>query len=293
MMKLQYSVCRGLVSICKLFGVTRQAYYKKQKRTDKLILHHEIVIQMVEKERQLPQWKKMGTEKLYLRLKPEFEKLHIKMGRISLHRLIKEYGLLVRQKRKRAITTDSYHRFTKYPNLIQGIELLSAGVVWVSDITYLNLHDRFAYLFLITDAYSHKIIGYSLRLTLAASGAIESFNMAMAQYIHVKYKSLIHHSDRGIQYACNDYVSILESLHVKMSMSAKASPYQNPVAERINGILKNEMGLDREFENFEQASREVRTTIEMYNNERSHRSINMLTPAFAHTMTGAIPKRWK
>lgn len=292
-MKLQYSVFRRLVSICKLFGVTRQAYYKKQTRKVKLILHHEIVIQMVEKQRELPQWKKMGTEKLYLRLKPEFEKLHIKMGRISLHRLVKEYGLLVRQKRKRAITTDSYHRFTKHPNLIQGLELLSAGVVWVSDITYLSLTDRFAYLFLITDAYSHKIIGYTLSLTLAAKGAIDAFNMAMAQYNYVKYKILIHHSDRGIQYACDPYVQLLEKHRVKISMSAKASPYQNPIAERINGILKNEMGLDRQFDNFEQATEEVIRTIEMYNNQRSHRSIDMLTPAVAHTMTGLISKRWK
>src|ERR1700741_3917303 len=114
-MKLQYSVSRGLAGICRLFGVTRQAYYKKQKHSDKLILHHEIVLQMVEQVRKIPQWKKMGTPKLYLKLKPEFNKMGIKIGRAALHKLILEYGLLVRRRRKRAITTNSYHHFRKYP----------------------------------------------------------------------------------------------------------------------------------------------------------------------------------
>lgn len=284
---------RGLARICRLFGVSRQAFYKKYNRTEKLTLHHEIVLQMVEEIRKIPQWKKMGTPKLYLELKPQLEKLKIKMGRIALHTLIREYGLHVRTRRKKVITTNSFHRFRKYPNLIQGVKPEKPGVIWVSDITYISVTNGFIYLFLITDAYSRKIIGYNLSPSLAVQGALEALQMAINQYMQLDHRSVIHHSDRGIQYACTDYVGALEKIQAKISMAAKGNPYENPMAERVNGILKNEMGLDREFSFFDEAIHQVITTIEMYNNERRHSSINMLTPAVAHTMTGPIPKKWK
>lgn len=292
-MKLQYSISTGLIGICKLFGVSRQAFYKKKKHQEKIKLHHEIVLQLVEDIRKIRQWKKMGTPKLYLKLKPQFKKMNIKMGRVALHALIMEYGLQVRVSKKRAVTTDSYHWFTKYPNRVKGLTIEKPGLVWVADITYLSLPDRFIYLFLITDSYSHKIIGFDLSDTLAATGALNALQMATLQYKPVKYYKLIHHSDRGFQYACTVYVTALEKLQALISMAAKGNPYENPMAERVNGILKFEMGLERGFESFEEAKQEVLTTIEMYNNERFHSSINMLTPAVAHTMIGPIPKKWK
>ena len=292
-MKLQYPDSRGLAGICRLFGVTRQAFYKKIKHSDKLILHHEIVLQMVEQIRTIPQWKRTGTPKLHLKFKPQFEKMNIKMGRVALHNLIMDYGLHVRQRRRRVITTNSFHHYRKYPNLILGLQLLNPGLVWVSDITYITLTDRFIYLFLITDAYSRKIVGYCLSPSLAAEGALEALHMAVRQYKPSTLRSVIHHSDRGIQYACSEYVNALGKIGAKISMAAKGNPYENPLAERVNGILKNEMGLDREFQFFDEAAHEVITTIEMYNKERNHSSINMLTPAIAHTMTGSIPKKWK
>ena len=117
--------------------------------------------------------------------------------------------------------------------------------------------------------------------------------MASLQYKPVKYHKLIHHSDRGFQYACTVYVTALEKLQALISMAAKGDPYENAIAERINEILKVEMGLERGFESFDEARHEVLTTIEMYNNERLHSSINMLTPSAAHTMSGPIPKKWK
>lgn len=276
-----------------MFGVSRQAFYKKNKHSVKLALHQEIVLQMVERMRVEPKQKKLGTEKLYLKLKPQLEKMNIKMGRVALHKLLKEYGLHVRRRKKRVITTNSIHCFSKYPNLIEGLTPDNPGLVWVSDITYISLVDRFIYLFLITDAYSRKIVGYNLSLSLAATGAIDALKMAVDQYKPVGDRHLIHHSDRGIQYACTDYVTALEKLNARISMAAKGNPYQNGMAERVNGILKDEMALDREFEFFDQAAHEVIATIEMYNDERSHRSINMLTPTVAHTMSGPIPKRWK
>ena len=293
MMKLQDPLLKGLKGVCKLFGVSRQAYYKKEKHQEKIKLHHEIVLQLVEGIRKIPQWKRMGTPKIYLKLKPEFVKMNIKMGRVALHALVMEYGLHVRCSRKRAITTDSYHRFRKYPNLVKGLIIQNPGLVWVADITYLSLPDRFIYLFLITDCYSHKIIGFDLSDTLAATGVLNALQMATRQYKRVKDNGVIHHSDRGLQYACTDYVMALKKLKAQISMAAKGNPYENPMAERVNGILKVEMGLERGFDSFDEARHEVLTTIEMYNNERLHSSINMLTPAVAHTMTGPIPKKWK
>lgn len=290
---MQYSVSRRLVGICRLFGVSRQAFYKKQKRKETLTLHHEIVLQMVEQIRKVTQWKKMGSAKLYLNLKPQFEVMKIKMGRTALHKLIMEFGLHVRRKKKRVITTNSYHWYRKHPNLILGLKPERSVLIWVSDITYLTLKDQFVYLFLITDAYSHKIVGYQLSPRLAVQGALDALQMATDQYTPHTNESLIHHSDRGIQYACTDYVSALGKIGSKISMAAKGNPYENPMAERVNGILKDEMGLDRVFNFFDEAAHEVITTIEMYNNERRHSSINMLTPSAAHTMTGPIPKKWK
>jgi putative transposase len=257
-------------------------------------MHHEIILQLAEDIRKTPQFKKMGTEKLYRKLKPQMDKIGIKMGRVALNDLLREYGLLVRRRRrKQVITTSSDHPYRKYSNLIIGVAPLEhAGMIWVSDITYIRVADDFAYLFLITDLYSRKIIGYCLALTLQATGAIETLDMALQQWVPVEGKPLIHHSDRGIQYCCNDYTTKLQQSHIQISMAAKGNPYENAVAERVNGILKDEMALDRQFESFEQALEQTHLTIAMYNNERLHKSINNLVPAVAHTRSGIIPQRW-
>lgn len=255
-------------------------------------MQHEIVLQMVEDVRKVVQWRKTGTDKLHRRLQPEFSRLGIRMGRVALNDLLREYGLLVRKRRKRVVTTNSFHHFRKYDNLIKGLVPDRAGLVWVSDITYIEAGHEFAYLFLITDQYSHKIIGHSLSLTLQASGAINALNMALLQHKPVEGQKLIHHSDRGIQYCCKDYVNTLNKSKIQISMAARGNPYENAVAERVNGILKDEMGLDRSFTNFEEALRETIITINMYNNERQHKSIDNLFPSIAHSMTGLITKRW-
>jgi transposase InsO family protein/predicted DNA-binding protein YlxM (UPF0122 family) len=289
-MRLQYQLPAGLADICKLFGVSRQAYYKKQRRLDSVLLHHEIVLQMVERLRADPCWKRTGTDKLHRMLSPEFEKMGMKIGRIQLNDLLREHGCLIRKRRRKAKTTDSSHRFKKYPNLIMGMQIDRPAMVWVSDITYLDLTDRFGYLFLITDAYSRKVIGYNFRLTLDTGGALDALQMAIAQWYNVR--KLIHHSDRGTQYCANDYVQYLDKHKIAISMAAKANPYQNAIAERLNGILK-EMGLNMTFENFEQAQAQISHTIDIYNNKRLHQSIGYLTPAQAHIKEGQLAKAWK
>lgn len=246
---------------------------------------------MVKEIRGVPQWKKMGTPKLYSRLKPKLDKLGIKMGRDALDDLLREYGLQVRRRRKKAQTTNSKHSFHYYDNLIKGIIPDKPGMIWVSDITYLNLPDEFLYLFLITDLYSHKIIGFCLAPTLHAHWAVKALEMALQQWQPTPH-GLIHHSDRGIQYSCPQYTSYIKQHQIAISMAAKGNPYENPVAERINGILKDEMALNRVFTNYQQAYSETVQTITMYNEERQHKSINDLTPEVAHTLSGPIPKKW-
>src|SRR3569833_1150702 len=291
-MKLQYQVSARLADICKLFGVTRQAYYKQRQHQDRQLLHQEIVLQMVEHLRKQPQWKRTGTDVLHRVLKPDFQKLGIKMGRVALNELLFEHGLQVRKRRSKARTTDSYHRYSKYPNMIKDRVLDRPNEVWVSDITYLDLTTKFAYLFLITDAYSRKIVGYCLQLTLSAAGAVNALQMAVEQNNIQSNNSLTHHSDRGVQYCCNEYVYMLNELNVCISMAAKGNPYENAIAERMNGIVK-QMGLSDAFANFTDMSLTVEQTIDVYNNQRPHSSINYLTPAQAHTKTGTLKKNWK
>jgi len=291
-MKMQYQVPERLADICMLFGVTRQAYYKQRKHNDKLELQQELVLQMVEHLRTIPQWKRTGTDKLHRMLNPDLIKLGIKMGRVALNELLFENSLLVRKRRAKARTTDSYHHYRRYPNKIKDRLIDCPGLVWVSDITYLDATDRFAYLFLITDAYSRKIVGYSVRRTLEVAGALDALQMAENQWVPVENKELIHHSDRGSQYCCHDYVAFLISRGIDISMAAKGNPYENAIAERINGILK-QMGLDRTFATFHDVEKTAIETIDIYNNQRLHSSIDYMTPAAAHVRTGELKKNWK
>jgi putative transposase len=291
-MKLQYQVPQKLSDICKLFGVTRQAYYKRNQHNNDLILHHEIVLQMVEHLRTIPQWQRTGTDKLHRMLNPDFIKMGLKMGRVALNELLFEHNLLVRKRRSKVRTTDSYHRFYVHPNLIKELIIDRPGMVWVSDITYLDASDRFAYLFLITDAYSHKIVGYSTQMTLHTAGALDALQMATNQWEPPLNTQLIHHSDRGTQYCCHEYVGFLKEHSFGISMAAKGNPYENAIAERINGLLK-QMGLDRVFATFDDAQKAVEETIKIYNNQFLHRSIDYLTPAVAHTKSGELKNHWK
>lgn len=273
-----------------MFGVTRQAYYKKNWRREELMMIHEIVLQLVAKVR-LNQ-PRVGTPKLYLMIKDDLIKHNIKMGRDQLHSVLVEHGLIIRNKRKGPKTTNSYHRFRRYPNIIKGMVIDQPEKVWVSDITYILLGKGFCYLSLITDAYSHKVVGYWLDRSLSAQGTIKALKMAIEER-EIVDKELIHHSDRGIQYCCDEYVSILNTNDIKISMTENGDPYENPVAERINGILKVELGLDRHFRRFEQAKNHLDKAIWVYNNERLHSSCDYLTPTSAHEKEGLLKKRWK
>ena len=237
---------------------------------------------------------RVGTRKLHHMLAEKLVKHTITIGRDKLFDLLDEYGLLVRRRRRRrACTTDSNHPFRKYPNLIREMQVLRPNHLWVSDITYISLADKFCYLSLVTDAYSRKITGYCLYPTLQMEGALQALEMALGSLPGKPREPLVHHSDRWLQYCCTQYTALLQNNGMGISMTEKGDPYENAIAERVNGIMKQEFALDREFENFGQAQKAVENAVSTYNRLRPHASCNYLTPDQAHQQQGQLTSKWK
>jgi putative transposase len=213
------------------------------------------------------------------------------IGRDAMFNLLSKQGMLItKRKRRGCITTLSRHRFKKYPNIIRDFIPLAPNQLWVSDITYIHLSNGFAYLSLITDAYSRKIVGFYLSETLSAQGSLKALKMAIAN--NPNRAGLIHHSDRGVQYCCDKYVKLLTDKGIKISMTENGDPLENAIAERVDGILKQEL-LDEVFPNFKIAQEEIAIACSTYNHLRPHGSINNPKPMEAHMQTGEIKKRWK
>ena len=281
----------GLGRLCTLFGVTRQAYYEADIQDRKTSIARMVVLSIVKELREdIPL---IGTRKLLFQLLPHMEEHGIKMGRDQLFELLRFHGLLIRRRKRLVKTTNSHHWYKKYPNLIKDISITSPEQLWVSDITYIKTLEGFSYLSLITDAYSRKIVGYALFPTLEALGCIEALEMAVKGRRNVSPYILIHHSDRGIQYCCIDYTEILKKENIAISMTQSGSPYENALAERVNGIIKNEFFPKRIYQNHKEAKKSISKIVLTYNDRRPHSSIDFLTPDQAHNMEGIIAKRWK
>ena len=213
------------------------------------------------------------------------------IGRDAMFDLLSERGLLITKRKRRGfITTLSKHRFKKYPNIIRDFIPVAPNQLWVSDITYIHLADGFAYLSLITDAYSRKIVGFYLNRDLSAQGPLNALKMALTS--NPERNGLIHHSDRGVQYCCDAYVRLLQDKKIKISMTENGDPLENAIAERVNGILKQEL-LEEVFTDYQLAQKAVAIACSTYNHLRPHGSIDNLKPAEAHRKTGELKKRWK
>jgi transposase InsO family protein len=234
---------------------------------------------------------RIGTRKLHYLIKPSLEREGIKCGRDKLFAILKHEGMLVKKKKNYMRTTNSYHRFYKYPNLIKDIEINHAEQVWASDITYIRTREGFMYLSLITDLYSKQVVGYQLADNLKTINCINALKKAIKNRKYPE-RSLIHHSDRGLQYCNPDYIETLECNNISISMTTKHDPYENAVAERINGTLKNEFDLADRLPDQKHAEREINKSIWVYNNLRPHDSCFKLTPVQAHTMESHKLKKW-
>jgi putative transposase len=271
-----------------LLGYTRQGYYQYKKYGQQQAYECDLIIAEVLRYRVLQ--KRIGTRKLFDEMQHFLQEHRFKIGRDALFTLLRPNGLLVRRrKRKGSITTWSKHHYRKYPNIIKGFVPNAPNQLWVSDITYIHVGNAFAYLSLITDVYSHKIVGFCLHKSLAAKGPLQALKMALEATNDVS--KLIHHGDRGVQYCCDDYVQQLKSQKIGISMTEEGDPLENPVAERVNGILKVEL-LEKNYGKYGEAQTAIAKAITIYNYLRPHNSINNLKPAEAHLMTGQIPKKW-
>ncbi len=287
-MKMGQSEKRSLSSLCLLLGYSRQAYYRHLRFRENEALETELLLQEVHRIR--TRQKRIGARKLLFMMTGFFQNHHIQVGRDAFFDLLRQRSLLVRRRRGgKPRTTFSGYWLKKYPNLTMDLIPTGPNQLWVSDITYLPIANTFGYLSLITDAYSHKVVGFYLSHNLSSKGCIISLKMALKN--NPERQNLIHHSDRGLQYYSIGYLKLLEP-HIRISMSENSDPLENAIAERMNGILKDEL-LERYFENFAQAQREVAIAISIYNHERPHSSVDMLTPAMAHLQSGELKKRWK
>lgn len=234
---------------------------------------------------------RLGTRKLYHLLIQQFKEEGLGIGRDKLFSILRQEQLLIIKKKRYTKTTDSKHWMHKYPDLIKGIALVRPEQLWVADITYVAIESGYVYLHLVTDAYSKQIMGYCVSNSLAASGTINALKMAITAR---KYdQPLIHHSDRGLQYCSSGYVNLLVKNGVSISMTQDGNPYDNAVAERVNGILKDEFGLDTIFTDINEVEKQTRQAINEYNNQRPHLSCSMLTPQQMHDQCLVKLKTWE
>jgi putative transposase len=288
----QYYSGVGIERLCRLFGKSRQAFYDHTWRYCDEQLQEAWIIDRVRSIRlSIPG---AGGLKLFIMLKDELKLHNIIIGRDRFYALLKQYNLLIKRRKRYVQTTQSHHHYRKWDDLTGKLVIKSIEQLWVSDITYLRLENGFVYLSLITDVYSRKIVGYHLSQKLKAEGCISALNKAIAALtIPSHRRKLIHHSDRGIQYCCEPYIAILQQSNIKISMTQSGSPYDNAIAERVNGILKQQLGLGKVFKNYAESVAAVNKAIDGYNRLRPHASISNLTPNMAHTTTQELINNWK
>ena len=234
---------------------------------------------------------RVGTGKLYDDIKPFLVQENIKMGRDKVHNCLKKNNLIIKPKKNYKTTTDSKHMFRRYKNRIKDLDINRPEQVFVNDITYIKIRNKYAYLFLVTDAYSKKIMGWSINYTMKVKDATKAILMA---HRNRRFKNeVFHHSDRGIQYCTPSYINYIEKKGMIPSMTEELHVYENAVAERVNGILKGEFDIDIGFASLKEARAVINHSIYIYNNKRRHYSLHKLTPNFVHFNPGIKIKTYK
>ncbi len=271
-----------------MFGVDRLVYYRSVQRSkSKRDKAQRVVALVIELRKKMP---RVGGRKLYYLLQAQLKELSI--GRDKFFAILKANHLLIKPKRSYHVTTNSMHRFKKHSNLLLNISIERPNQVWVADITYIGRRENPVYLSLITDAYSKKIMGYHVADNLNTESSIMALKMAFKERKN-NNESLIHHSDRGIQYCAGPYQEILQKNKILCSMTQNSDPYENAVAERINGILKQEFMIDKFEQKLETIKILVKQAVESYNEIRPHLSNHLLTPNQMHMQNKIKFKTYK
>lgn len=276
--------------ICRLFGLTRQAYYNHFWQQQSASIEEEMVIKEVRSIRKLHPV--IGARKLQVMLQPFLLEHQIKLGRDGLFDLMAANKLLVKRTKRRAITTWSSHWLHKYPNLIREYTPKRRNELWVSDITYWRTKTGFLYISFITDAYTHKIVGFNVSERLDALSPVKALRMALNDN-KIRESTLIHHSDRGVQYCSGEYVKLLQDNNIEISMTENGDPLENAIAERINGIIKEEYLRHYEVDNLIEAEQVLAQSVKYYNQQRPHMSCGWLTPELVHRQNLTVTKEWK
>lgn len=272
--------------LCGLFGRSKQAFYQHHRKADENRIDKERILLYIKEIRDnLPG---CGVRKIHEMLRRYHQTCHI--GRDRLFDLLREEGMLIRKRKRKKRTTYSDHHMRIYPNAVTDVIPVRPNEIWVSDITYLQYLDKDYYLFLVTDAYSHKIVGWTLSDNMKVNNAVQALRMALRQRKDKNH--LIHHSDRGSQYASYKYMRLLKRNGIMPSMTENGDPRENAIAERVNGILKEEFFKYMQLtEN--NIDKEIANAITNYNTRRIHYSIGLMTPEEAHRSTGKLDRMWK
>lgn len=266
---------RGL---CQAIGMSRQNFYKRRSMHQKKQIEEELILELVQSERAMQPM--LGCRKVLSLIKAELDRANVSIGRDLFFGFMADHELLIKRRRRSVTTTNSRHRFRVYGNLLKDMELTGVHQVLVSDITYIRTAGGFVYLALVMDAFSRKIVGYDCSDSLEAEGCMRALSMAIEQL--PADSNAIHHSDRGSQYCCYDYVETLHRAGLQVSMTEENHCYENAQAERLNGILKQEYGLGDTFKKKSYAYDAVRQAVELYNNRRPHQALGYKVPAQVH-----------
>lgn len=267
-----------VTALCGRLGMSRQNYYREARQRQRRQVDESLVVELVQRERRLQP--RLGGRKLFRMLQPELAEAGVAMGRDRFFEILKQHGLLVEPRRRKARTTHSGHGLPVYRNLLKGRQLSGPHEAWVSDQTYVRTDEGFVYLSLISDAFSRKVVGWDASDSLEAEGSCRALKRALAQL--GEGKQPLHHSDRGVQYCSQAYLEILGQWGLEVSMTESLHCYENAQAERLNGILKQEYGLGGSFRTKAQARQAIREAIELYNQRRPHLSLGYRTPEEVH-----------
>jgi putative transposase len=266
-------------SVCDMLSMTRSNYYKQRTQRRRREVDESFVLDLIHRERSVqPQ---LGLRKLLHLICPDLAEAGVKIGRDLFRDLLFRYELLIERKRNYCHTTNSWHGFGVYPNRLKDAELTGPNQAWVSDITYIRTERGFVYLALTTDAFSRAIVGWDCSDSLEAVGAMRALKMSL-RGLPKGCPPPIHHSDRGSQYCCGDYIALLKRRGLQVSMTEENHCYENALAERLNGILKQEYGLGGRLPDPQAALRMARQAIDLYNHRRPHLALDMAFPMTVH-----------
>lgn len=269
----------SVTSLCLRAGMSRQNYYASRRQRQRILIEEDLIVALVKRERRIQP--RLGSRKLAFILKGELQGLGVEIGRDRFFALLGERNLLIVRKPGRARTTDSRHSLPVFHNLLQSTMIAGPNEAWVSDLTYIRTEAGFLYASLITDVFSRMIVGAHIGDNLEAEGCLEALRKALKDLPPGKYP--LHHSDRGSQYCCHQYVGCLREAKLPISMTEVCHCYENAMAERVNGIIKQEYEMDRTFRTKEQARVAFKQAVWLYNHRRPHTALGYAYPVTVHT----------